>query len=221
MKKMIIIISILSLIFIGMIIYKNNSLSTNITINEVNQIEEYITKIYSYKEITGQALPVFDDINNADDKWTWEIVKKNLEEYELEYESIQNKAKEVFGENFVKEYPKQGTNFIKYNEQTKKYVATEENFDEKEDLFFLNNIQKTKNGYIAEIIEYLEDYTDYEEDKIYIKNIQEDMITTLTSQEIEDKTIDIVKNNIDKFSRKTITLIKDKQGNIFIKKVEY
>lgn len=220
MKKMIIIISILVLIFMVMILYKNNTLKNNITINEVNQIEEYITKIYSYKEITKQAIPVFDDINNADDEWTWEIVKKNLEEYELEYESIQNKAKEIFGENFAKEYPRQGTKFIKYNEENKKYIATEDNFDKKEDLFFLNAIQKTTNGYKAEIIEYLEDYTDYEEGKIYIKNIQEDIIETLNSQDTEDKTIDIIKNNIDKFSKKTITLIKDTHGNIFIKKVE-
>lgn len=220
MKKMIIIISILGLIFMVMILYKNNTLKNNITINEVNQIEEYIAKIYSYKEITKQAIPVFDDINNADDEWTWEIVKKNLEEYELEYESIQNKAKEIFGENFAKEYPRQGTKFIKYNEENKKYIATEENFDKKEDLFFLNAIQKTTNGYKAEIIEYLEDYTDYEEGKIYIKNIQEDIIETLNSQDTEDKTIDIIKNNIDKFSKKTITLIKDTHGNIFIKKVE-
>ena len=39
----------------------------------------YISKIYMWKEITGDALPKFDNINDAPDVWTWEVVKKDLD----------------------------------------------------------------------------------------------------------------------------------------------
>ena len=54
MKKLIIIIIILAIIFVGMIVYKNIAINTsnNISIQEISQIETYITKIYMWKEIT-------------------------------------------------------------------------------------------------------------------------------------------------------------------------
>ena len=76
MKKLLAIICILLVIFIGMFIYKNNVNQNNVTVSEVKKIEEYISKIYMWQEITGEALPKFDDINDAPDLWVWEVVKK-------------------------------------------------------------------------------------------------------------------------------------------------
>ena len=102
MKKLLAIICVLLVIFIGMYIYKTNANQNNVTVSEVQKIEEYISKIYMWKEVTEEALPKFDDINDAPDLWTWEVVKKNLEEYELDYNQIQEKATEIFGNKFTK-----------------------------------------------------------------------------------------------------------------------
>ena len=99
MKKLLAIICVLLVIFIGMFIYKTNINKENVTASEVQNIEDYISKIYMWKEITEEALPKFDNINNAPDLWVWEVVKKDLEDYELSYDEIQEKAKEIFGEN--------------------------------------------------------------------------------------------------------------------------
>ena len=64
MKKMLIIIVILASILIGMIIYKNIAISSknNINIQEIQKIEENISNIYLWKEVTNVALPEFENI---------------------------------------------------------------------------------------------------------------------------------------------------------------
>ena len=57
MKKMIAIIIVLLIIFISMAIYKYVIVVNNqIKIEDVNKIEEYISKIYCWKEVTDEAL---------------------------------------------------------------------------------------------------------------------------------------------------------------------
>lgn len=210
MRKLIVIIIILAIIFVGMVVYKNIAINTsnNISIQEISQIETYITKIYMWKEITEQALPNFEDINQAEDTWLWEAVKKNLEDYEFSYEQIQDKAKELFGEKLTKEFPKEGTEYIIYDEKVDKYYAIGMGLDQLDDLFLLNEIQKTQNGYEVEIVEYLEDYSqtlNEEEDVIVIRNTKEEEIGRVNSTE-EGQVKEIVKNNLDKLSRKKIVL---------------
>ncbi len=65
MKKLLVIICVLLIIFVGMYIYKINSNQDNVTAQEVQNIQDYIKKIYMWKEVTGEALPEFDDINEA------------------------------------------------------------------------------------------------------------------------------------------------------------
>lgn len=122
---MFITIVILAIILVGMVIYKNTIIGTknNIGIEEVQNIETYISKIYAWKEITGEALPTFEDVNQVDELWTWEVVKKNLEEYTISYEEIQEKAQEIFGKNFTKQFPKEGNESIAYEEETGKYIT--------------------------------------------------------------------------------------------------
>ena len=227
MKKLVAIICVLLVIFIGMYINKTKSSQKMVTASEVEKVEKYISKIYMWKEVTEEALPKFNNINEAPDLWTWEVVKKNLEDYELTYEEIQQKANELFGKQFTKQFPKEGTEYIKYDEQTDKYITSGIGLDSLDDSFLIKNINKNKNEYNVEIVEYLEDYSNSagveDEDEvydIYIKNLNQDTIATIKSNEGETKAIETVKENIDKFTIKTIKLIKDSDGNIYVKQVE-
>lgn len=229
MKKLIVIIFILFIIFIGMYMYRQNKINANknneITIDEINKIETYLQKIYMWREITGEALPTFENINDALDVWVWESVKKNLEEYEVSYEQLQNKVKELFGEDFQKEFPKEGYEYMEYNEETDKYYAIGSGLDNQEDVFLLNNIQKQENGYVVQIVEYLEDYaegseTTNQEYNIQIKNLKDETIGTVKNTEDEVNIQQIVKENIDKFTKKEIVLKIDANENIFVTSVK-
>ncbi len=229
MKKLIVIILILLIIFIGMYVYKQNKISTNksseITIDEITKIETYLQKIYMWREITGEALPVFESINDAPDIWVWEVVKKNLEEYELSGEQLQNKAKEIFGQDFQKEFPKNGYEYMEYNQETNTYYAIGSALDNEEDVFLLDKIEKQEEGYVVQIIEYLEDYSQgYEatnsEYDIQIKNLNNEVIGTVKNTESETNIQQFVKDNIDRFTKKEVILKTDETGNIYVKSVK-
>ena len=218
MKKMLVIIVILAMILVSMIIYKNIAINKNKSVNvqEVEQIEEYISKIYMWKEITKEALPTFENINNANELWVWEVIKKNLETYETTYEEIQQKGKELFGEKFEKQIPKEGNDSFYYDQESNKYLATEIVLDEKEDSFLLNDIEKEGEKYKVKIIEYIEDYS--EENKVIIRNLQEEEIGRASTSDSETKIKEIVKNNKERFSQKNIEIKKEKD-NLVIEKV--
>ena len=226
MKKLIAIILVLLIIFLGIYIYKKDKTKNNVNITEIQNIEEYISKIYMWSEITEEALPKFDNINEAKDIWIWEVVKKNLDKYEVTKQEIEEKAIELFGSEFEKQFPKEGTEYIYYNEQIKKYTTNGIGLDEEDDSYFIKKINKRNNGYEVEIVEYIEDYGNatYGEDinetyDIYIKNLDHDIIATISSEESEIRAIEVVKENIDQFSTKTIYL-KKVNGNIYVESVK-
>ena len=227
MKKLVAIICVLLVIFIGMYINKNKSTQNNVTASEVENIETYISQIYMWQEITEKALPEFDNINNAPDLWTWEVVKKNLENYDLTKEEIQKEAIELFGKQFTKQFPQEGTEYIQYNEELGKYISTGVGLDSLDDCFLIKKINKTKKGYEVEIAEYLADYenslgveSEDEIYEIYIKNLNQETIATVKNTEGETKIIDIVKENLDKFNTKTIELNKGSDGKLYVQSVK-
>ena len=227
MKKLVAIICILLVIFVGMYVNRSKSNQNLITAIEVEKVEEYISKIYMWKEITGDALPKFDNINDAPDVWTWEVVKKDLENYELTKDEIQNKATELFGNQFKKQFPQEGTEYMQYDEKLGKYISTGIELDTLEDCFYIKNIKKTKDGYEVEIAEYLEDYVnslgiedENEIYEIYIKNLNEEIIANVKNTEGETKIIEVVKENLDKFTTKTVNLKKNSNGNIYVESVK-
>lgn len=241
MKKLLVAISILLVIFLGMFFSKKSFTKSNLTVLEVEEIQEFISKIYLWKEISEQALPKFDNINEAPDLWLWEVVKKSLEQYELSYDEIQQKANEIFGENFTKKFPEEGTEYIQYDEKTQKYLITGVGLDTLEDMFFVKNINKISNKkYEVQIIEYLQDYSDeiivyedYEENQdyqdntfdeeiqydIYIRNLNLDEVTKIKNTDSESIVIEKIKENVDKFSIKTINIIKI-NGNMYVESVK-
>ena len=218
MKKMLVIIVILAMILVSMIIYKNIAINKNKSVNvqEVEQIEEYISKIYMWKEITKEALPTFENINNANELWVWEVIKKNLETYETTYEEIQQKGKELFGEKFERQIPKEGNDSFYYDKESNKYLATEIVLDEEEDSFLLKDIEKEGEKYKVKIIEYIEDYS--EENKVIIRNLKEEEIGRVSTTDSETKIKEIGKNNKERFSQKNIEIKKEKD-NLVIEKV--
>ena len=229
MKKLVVIIIVLLIIFIGMYIYRQNQITINrnneITVDEINKIETYLQKIYMWKEITGEALPTFDNINNAPDVWLWEVVKKNLEEYELSYEQLQDKAKEIFGNDLQKEFPKEGYEYMEYNEETDTYYAIGSGLDNQEDVFLLDTIQRKENGYTVQIVEYLEDYSEgFEttdtEYNISIENLNDEIIGTVKNTEDETNIQQLVKDNVDRFTKKEVILKTDESGNIYVISVQ-
>ena len=227
MKKLVAIICILLVIFVGMYVNRSKSNQNLITATEVEKVEENISKIYMWKEITGDALPKFDNINDAPDVWTWEVVKKDLENYELTKDEIQNKATELFGNQFKKQFPQEGTEYMQYDEKLGKYISTGIELDTLDDCFYIKNIRKTKDGYEVEIAEYLEDYVnslgvedENEIYEIYIKNLNEETIANVKNTEGETKTIEVVKENLDKFTTKTVNLKKNSNGNIYVESVK-
>ena len=227
MKKLVAIICILLVIFVGMYVNRSKSNQNLITATEVEKVEEYISKIYMWKEITGEALPKFDNINDAPDIWTWEVVKKDLENYELTKDEIQNKATELFGNQFKKQFPQEGTEYMQYDEKLGKYISTGIELDTLDDCFYIKNIRKIKDGYEVEIAEYLEDYVnslgvedENEIYEIYIKNLNEETIANVKNTEGETKTIEVVKENLDKFTTKTVNLKKNSNGNIYVESVK-
>lgn len=227
MKKLVAIICILLVIFVGMYVNRSKSNQNLITATEVEKVEEYISKIYMWKKITGEALPKFDNINDAPDVWTWEVVKKDLENYELTKDEIQNKATELFGNQFTKQFPQEGTEYMQYDEKLGKYISTGIELDTLDDCFYIKNIRKTKDGYEVEIAEYLEDYVnslgvedENEIYEIYIKNLNEETIANVKNTEGETKIIEVVKENLDKFTTKTVNLKKNSNGNIYVESVK-
>ena len=222
MRKMLIIIGILSIIFFGMIAYRKLEVKNSTTVNagEVTQIQSYIEKIYLWKEVTKEALPTFSDINQANDKWIWEVVKNNLDDYEISLEEANKKVKELFGKECNKQMPKEGNSSFIYNEESGKYEATGVELDNKQDTFLINNITKTKDGYQVEIIEYLINHMN--ENNITIENTNEESLGTVGNSANDTKIQDIVKQNKGRFTKKRITLKKESESenSLVVEKVE-
>ena len=222
MRKMLIIIGILSIIFFGMIAYRKLEVKNSTTVNagEVTQIQSYIEKIYLWKEVTKEALPTFSDINQANDKWIWEVVKNNLDDYEISLEEANEKVKELFGKECNKQMPKEGNSSFIYNEESGKYEATGVELDNKQDTFLINDITKTKDGYQVEIIEYLINHMN--ENNITIENTNEESLGTVGNSANDTKIQDIVKQNKSKFTKKKITLKKESESenSLVVEKVE-
>ena len=73
---------------------------------------------------------------------------------------------------------------------------------------------------MVELIEYLVDYSETENGRITIKNLDNEIIYEIINKDLTKEEITkIIKDNINKFSKKKITLGKEDQ-KIVIKKVE-
>ena len=55
---------------------------------------------------------------------------------------------------------------------------------------------------------------------IFIKNLEQETVATIKSNESEMRTIEVVKENIDKFTTKTVKLVKGAERKLFVESVE-
>ena len=81
----------------------------------------------------------------------------------------------------------------------------------------LSDIKKSKNEYIVEITEYLEDYS--LEESIIIRNIQGEEIGKVNTNDNESSIQNLVKNNSSRFSKKKVYLKKE-QEKLVVEKIE-
>ena len=105
------------------------------------------------------------------------------------------------------------------------YYAIGSGLDNQEDVFLLDTIQRKENGYTVQIVEYLEDYsegieTTNTEYNIQIKNLNDETIGTVKNTEDETNIQQIVKDNIDRFTKKVVNLKTDESGNIYVTSVQ-
>ena len=238
MRKLLIVLILLTVIVVGLYIY-SSSKKIEITGSEKTKIQAYIKDLYSWKELVGEALPEFKNINDANEEWVWDRVQQKLntsEEYEYTYEQIEKAKKQLFGENLTKKFPKEGTEFLIYIDETEKYLAVGIGLDTDEDCFAISSINKNKEKYIVEIVEYIIDNgNSYEIDEnaknyeMYLKNLDNEKKEVFTA-DLYTETIDgeeyitsdtkdseiekYVLDNQNKFSKKIVTLEQDSQTNL-------
>ena len=89
--------------------------------------------------------------------------------------------------------------------------------ENKEDSLLVDKIERTKEGYIARIIEYEEDYSN--ENSIIITNTNEEEIGRVSNNDNETKIQEIVKQNMDRFTKKEINLEKQEE-RLIVKSVK-
>lgn len=89
--------------------------------------------------------------------------------------------------------------------------------DEDSDEFLLNTINRVENGYEVEIVEYLENYS--EEQSVIIKNLSGEEIGRAGINDNDTKMQQVVKEHLDRFSKKKVYL-KNEDGRLVVQKVE-
>ena len=76
----------------------------------------------------------------------------------------------------------------------------------------LNNIEKTEEGYIVEIVEYIENYSS--EESVIIKNLSDEEIGRVGIDDTETKMQEIVKSHLDRFDKKKVYLKNEQDRKI-------
>lgn len=76
----------------------------------------------------------------------------------------------------------------------------------------LNNIEKTEEGYVVEIVEYIENYSS--EESVIIKNLNDEEIGRVGIDDTETKMQEIVKNHLDRFDKKKVYLKNEQDRKI-------
>ena len=140
-----------------------NSESANI--ENVEKVTEENEDVYSYlyRIYTGisTCIPTFADINSTDENWIWECAYKNLVNFDdlipgtvIQKEDIEKSAKQLFGNNFNKEFPENGLEFW-LEPQDGGYFYTASSYENEIcNDYILVSVNKNENTIIAEIIEY-------------------------------------------------------------------
>lgn len=245
MKKVVIVVlAIIVITVAGYFVYFFTN-QKEVTDDEMAQIQIYLDEIYGWKITYDEALPEFKNINEANEEWIWDRVQQKLQKYDnpdetyaFTYTQIEKATKYLFGDKLKKEFPIDGTEFLRYDEEIKKFLASGFGLGEEDDCFII--LTATKNGkkYTIEIIEYIEDHVNVHEAfeneeakgyEFYIKNLNGEIVKTywaefyneyidneeyITIEDREEEIKQYVLENKDRFSTKIIKLELNKNTNL-------
>lgn len=190
MIKKVIIILIIILIILAYFFTRK----TEVTESERARISVYLEEIYGWKMLYDEALPKFNNINDANEDWIWDRVQQRLNKYEntdedylFSYSQIEKAQKYLFGDKLKKQFPVAGTEFLTYDEETKSFLSSGIGLGDEEDCFVISDITKRANKYTVEIIEYIVDHSNVHEAlndeeatgyEFYLKKIDETQVKT-------------------------------------------
>lgn len=246
MKILAVIILILVIILLGYVCLKNNNEADgvkNLNTNTVEQeelkertkvdeeeVKDYINSIYIN---FGIKLPSFDDINLANENWVWITAFYNVEDYimgdVIKKDKIEDKSKDLFGDNLKKELPKEGIEgLIEPVDEGYCVSSVRLDGDYVEEYEFIN-IDIKDNEVIVEIAEYKYDVLRGEDGLLEVKNIaNEEVIKKFNAEDygenyesLYEDISEYVKNNPNKFSTAKLTLeVNENTGKLNLKSVE-
>lgn len=135
---------------------ENMEIETIVDENEF--INSYLFKIYMG---TDSYIPTFTDINSADEQWIWECAYRNLINFEnlkpattVKKEEIEKSAKQLFGDNFNKEFPKEGLEFWLEPQGNEYFYATASTEKDFYNDYVILSTESKNNLITATIVEY-------------------------------------------------------------------
>lgn len=192
----------------------NENISTDITasrqevtLQEKDNIQEYLNEIYHFFETT---IPEFETINEADESWIWGVSLNRVYDYTkgegISYNELIQSAKELFGDEFNLEPPKENMDFITYDKDTSTYSIAPRGGVMGVLGIVIYSAEKTETGYIVKTVEYFE-------------QIEWDDETN--TENLEKEKIKEALNNKETHNPKEIVLTENEKGEIFITSVNH
>lgn len=209
-----------------------NNQDNNTSSNSNGDIETFIDKIFLGNGLTKEALPEFNNILEADKSWMfsmlyYDLVTNDSLKYTYTYEEVQEELNNIIGKNTSIQFPQEGTDKIMKKED-KYIVAPSGLIATSFEGYTISNIGISNGNYIVSINEFKyqisEDNANYnfiDKTGNVIKSYSVSDNTKEDWNVIEEEMKDYVRNNQDKFVKKDITIMKEKDtGNLNIVSVK-
>ena len=204
------------------------------------KINEYISKIYIG---TYTYMSEFNNINLANEQWIWECAYINLVNFEELYtamtvtkEDVEMSARQLFGDDLQKEFPKEGLEFWLEPEGDGYFYAAAGIESDFYNDYQILSYKKSDKDIIVNIVEYK--YNQYwlgEPTELNLYKINSDKViktyslnNIITNDNYDDfmsskvsEAMTFVKENPELFSTATVTLEYDEQNDLlYIKSFE-
>lgn len=209
-----------------------NNQDNNTISNSNGDIETFVDKIFLGNGLAQEALPEFNNILEADKSWMYSILYYDLVtndslKYTYTYEEVQEELNNIIGKNTSIQFPQEGTDKI-IKKEDKYIVAPSGLIATSFEGYTISNIGILNGNYIVTLNEFKYQIS---EDNINYNFIDKtgNIIKTYSVSDntkedwnvIKEEMKDYVKNNQDKFVKKDIIIMKEKDtGNLNIVSVK-
>ena len=212
-----------------------------IIVDENEAINSYLYSIYFGTET---YMPEFKDINSADEKWIWECAYRNLVNFDdlvtattVTKENVEESAKQLFGNDLNKEFPKEGLEFWLEPEGNEYFYAVASIEQDFYNDYSILSTENNGNTITVEIVEYkynevflgeptelnLYKFGTNELVKTYSLASDENINNSDNNVLYEkmDEAITYVEEHPEEFSTAKVTLKQDEStGNLYVVSVE-